>query len=73
MMDKSTFTPHGLDMDVLNAATRGTGVVAGRRTKAEGKCGMNEQALSWESAFHAERGCLDGGLPLHFTAPLPHH
>jgi hypothetical protein len=65
MMDKPTFTPHGRDMDVLKS------VAAGRRVRSEGKRAAKSQAPSWESAFHAERGCLDGGLPLHFAGPIP--
>lgn len=72
-MEKSAYIPHGLDMDVLNAATRGSVVTI--RAKAEGKRAMKKPPLScsWESAFHADRGCLDGGLPLRFAGPTPHH
>ena len=72
-MDKSTFTPQGRDMDVLSTVAAGASVAAGRGAKSEGKRAMKDQALSWESAFHAERGCLDGGLPLRYNARTPHH
>lgn len=72
-MDKSTPITHGRDIDVLKAATRGTGVPAGRRAKAAGKAAMKDMAHLWESAFHAERGCLSCGPPLKHTSPLPHH
>jgi hypothetical protein len=60
-------------MDVLKSVTGGTGVTADRRTRSEGKRATKDQAFSWESAFHADRGCLDGGLPLQFTGPITRH
>jgi hypothetical protein len=72
-MDKQTFTPHGRDMDVLKNATMGTGVPASRHAKAAGKPAANDMAHLWESAFHAERGCLSGGISPRHPAPLPHH
>jgi hypothetical protein len=48
-------------------------MMAGRSAKAESKRTMKEQDLSWESAFHADRGCLGGGLPLQYTGPQQHH
>ena len=71
-MDKPTFTPQGRDIDVLKGMTRRTGV-ADRRAKPEGKRTGKDRTPSWESAFHAERGCLDGGLPLRFSGPVPRH
>ena len=72
-MDKPAFTSHGRDIATLRNATSGTGMMAGRSAKAESKRTMKEQDLSWESAFHADRGCLGGGLPLQYTGPQQHH
>jgi hypothetical protein len=72
-MDKPTLTPQGRDMDVLRDVARGACVTAARGAKPEGTRAAKDQAFSWESAFHAERGCLDGGLPLRYNARTPHH
>jgi hypothetical protein len=77
-MDKPTFTPHGRDLDVLHSVAAGAGVLtdrrlANRRVRSEGKRAGKDQNPTWESAFHAERGCLDGGLPLESAGPIPRH
>ncbi len=71
-MDNQTLTPHGRDMDTLKHTTRGTGVPVGRSIKAVAKSAAKDKA-SWDSAFHADRGCLSCGLPLKYAAPLPRH
>jgi hypothetical protein len=72
-MDKPTFTPHGRDMDVLKNATQRAGVTASGHAKAAGKAAAKDMAHRWESAFHADRGCLGCGLgPIH-PAPQPRH
>jgi hypothetical protein len=73
MMDKPTLTPQGRDIDVLRGVTHRAHVAAGRGAKPEGKSAAKDHTFSWESAFHAERGCLDGGLPLRNNAPPRHH
>jgi hypothetical protein len=70
-MDKPIYKPHGPDMDALNNATRGTGVSAGRRVKAAGDSAAKDKTPSWESAFHAERGCLSCGPSPRQRAPQP--
>jgi hypothetical protein len=72
-MDKPTFTPHGRDKDVLKNATQGVGVPASRQAKVAGQPAAKDKAHLWETAFHADRGCLGCGLgPIH-PAPLPRH
>jgi hypothetical protein len=71
-MDESTPSARGRDIDVLKRVTGGIGA-AGRRMKAAAKPAAKDKTFSWESAFRAERGCLDGGLPLQFTGPIPRH
>jgi hypothetical protein len=60
-------------MDALKHATYGTGVPVGRSMQAGTKPAAKGKTDLWDSAFHAERGCLDGGLPLRYTTPFPHH
>jgi hypothetical protein len=73
MMDEANLTPHGRDIGGLKNASGGTGIMAGRSSKAPAKLAAKDKTPAWESAFHAERGCLDGGLPLRYNAPLPNH
>jgi hypothetical protein len=70
-MDKRTLTPYGRDADGLRNSTRGTGVPAARRARATAKRALNVVAPLWDSAFHAERGCLSGASsPRHPAPPL---
>jgi hypothetical protein len=70
-MDKPTPITRGRDIDMLKRVTSGIGI-ASRRMKAAAKTSAKDKTPSWESAFHAERGCLGGGLPLRCNAPVPH-
>jgi hypothetical protein len=70
-MNKQTLLPHEKKIHASRDAVRLGGFGSGRGAKA--KTGADDKAHLWESAFHAERGCLDGGLPLRYTGPVPRH
>jgi hypothetical protein len=70
-MDKQPFIPHGKNINAIKSAGRLSSVAAARGVKAKAKTAGMDAVHGWESSFHAERGCLDGGLPLQFSGQIP--
>ena len=73
-MDKSTPITHGRIEEVYKDAPHLAGFPAVRHHNAEAKKpAAKDKAHLWESAFHAERGCLSGGISPRHPAQLPRH
>jgi hypothetical protein len=71
-MDKRTLIPHGKDMHASRGVGRPSGFPSGRGVKGKAMRGAID-VVTWESAFHAERGCLSCTPSPGHSQPHPQH
>jgi hypothetical protein len=71
-MNKSAVLSHESHINASRQKARLTVFPAARGTKGAAKPSVIDQGLVWESAFHADRGCLSCALPPR-GSPRPQH